>query len=82
VLKEQTDNRLGNAIKSARQSKGWTQSHLADLLSVTTRYLKAIENSGRKPSYALLIRIVRELDISADTFFYPESGKVTTRIFP
>jgi transcriptional regulator with XRE-family HTH domain len=32
--------------------------------------LKATENSGQKPSYDLLARIVRELGISADTVFH------------
>jgi len=59
-----------------------TQAELADLLAITVRYLKAIENSGRKPSYDLLVRIVRELEISADAIFnsepeeHSESGKI------
>ena len=59
-------------IKSARQSKQLTQSKLAEILGITTRYLKAIENSGRIPSYNLFVRIVHELDISAVTIHYPE----------
>jgi len=44
---------FGIVVKSARQEKGMTQSQLAIRLSITTRYLKAIENSGQKPSYCL-----------------------------
>jgi transcriptional regulator with XRE-family HTH domain len=63
---------LGSVIKSARHAKQLTQCRLAEQLGITPRYLKAIENSGRKPSYDLLSRIIRELDIPADTVFYPE----------
>jgi Predicted transcriptional regulators len=63
---------FGVVVKSSRQAKTMTQSQLADRLGITTRYLKAIENSGRKPSYNLLVRIIRELGIPADTVFNPE----------
>ena len=57
---------FGIVVKSARQAKCLTQSQLAALLAITPRYLKAIENSGRRPSYDLLVRIIRELEIPAD----------------
>jgi transcriptional regulator with XRE-family HTH domain len=65
------DDPLGGAIKTARKAKGITQSQLAERLDISLRYLKAIKNSGQKPSYDLLSRIVRELDISTDTVFNP-----------
>jgi len=65
-------NYFGIVVKSARQAKGMTQVRLAELLSISTRYLKAIENSGRKPSYDLLVRMIHELDISADALLHPE----------
>jgi hypothetical protein len=46
----------------------------------TVRYLKAIENSGQKPSYDLFVRIVRELDISADIVVYPDEQKLSSKI--
>ena len=78
---EQLDNRLGAAIKATRQAKGWTQSYLAGLLKITPRYLKALENSGRKPSYDLFVRIIRELEISADTIFYPENERFPAKLY-
>jgi transcriptional regulator with XRE-family HTH domain len=74
-------DRLGSAIKSARQEKQLTQCRLAEQLGITPRYLKAIENSGRKPSYDLLVRIICELDIPADAVFYPESGQQPEKIY-
>ena len=60
---------FGFVVKAARKKKDLTQSRLAEKLSISTRYLKAIENSGRKPSYGLLVRIVNELDIQTDAIF-------------
>ena len=82
--KDRPDDCLGSVVKSARQTKGITQAQLAKMLQITPRYLKAIENSGRKPSYNLLVRIVRELDIPIDIVFYPEheNGKPAVKILP
>ena len=66
---------FGVVVKASRKAKSMTQSQLAGRLGITTRYLKAIENSGRKPSYDLLIRIICELDIPTEVFFYTEDEK-------
>ena len=70
---------FGDVVKSARKTKGITQLRLAERLGITARYLKAIENSGRKPSYDLLIRMIRELDISADTVLYPDDQQSSAK---
>ena len=70
--KEHTNDCLGAIIKAARKSKALTQTQLARRLEITTRYLKSIENSGRKPSYDLLSRIIHELDIPAASIFNPD----------
>lgn len=69
---------LGGMVKSARQAKELTQSQLAERLLISTRYLKAIENSGRKPSYDLLARIIIELDIPANMVFPLEQKERNT----
>jgi transcriptional regulator with XRE-family HTH domain len=69
VAKENALDNLGGVVKAARQAKGITQLQLAEYLGITIRHLKAIENSGQKPSYDLLVRTVRELDISGDVVF-------------
>jgi transcriptional regulator with XRE-family HTH domain len=66
---------LGSAIKSARKSKHMTQKQLAEKLRITTHYLMSIENKRQIPSGELLFRIIRELEIPADTIFYPERKK-------
>jgi transcriptional regulator with XRE-family HTH domain len=71
---------LGGVVKSARQSKGITQVQLAERLGITPRYLVAIEKEQKKPSYDLLFELIRELDIPADSIFYPEHGYDRTEI--
>ena len=64
------ENNLGEAIKSSRVAKGMTQPQLAGLLGITVRYLKLIENNGRKPSYKLLAHLVDVLEIPSERIFY------------
>lgn len=63
---------LGNIIKSARQKAGITMETLADRIGITERYLYRIKNEGKKPSYDILFKLIRELSISPDWIFYPE----------
>ena len=63
---------LGCIIKTARESAGITIEALANKVEITERYLYRIENEGKKPSYDVLHKLVRELNISADSIFYPE----------
>ena len=65
-------DKLGYVIKSARLEKHLTQKQLAKRLSITPHYLMSIENKQQIPSCDLLFRIIRELEILADTVFYPE----------
>ena len=62
----------GDVIKKARQRSGMTMEELADRVDITTRYLYRIENEGKKPSYDVLYKLIRELSISPDLIFYPE----------
>ena len=64
---------FGRSIKSARQAAGLTQEELAVQAEVTSRYIMAIENESKYPSMHVLFKIIRILNISADTIFYPET---------
>lgn len=70
----------GNIIKQARQSSGITMEELADRIGITTRYLYRIENEGKKPSYEVLYKLIRELSISPDLIFYPERSSQDSEI--
>ncbi len=63
---------LGCIVKTARESAGITIEALANKVDITERYLYRIENEGKKPSFDVLHKLVRELNISADSIFYPE----------
>jgi transcriptional regulator with XRE-family HTH domain len=76
---DNVSNELGAAVKSARQLSGMTQKELAGRLEITERYLKAVENSGRKPSYKLLTRIARELGISIEIVLHSEKETATVK---
>jgi transcriptional regulator with XRE-family HTH domain len=63
---------LGSIIKTARQKADITMELLADKVGITERYLYRIENEGKKPSFDVLYKLVRELSILPDLIFYPE----------
>ena len=63
---------LGKIIKAARQRSELTMEELAERIGITERYLYRIENEGKKPSYDILYKLIRELSISPDLIFYPE----------
>jgi transcriptional regulator with XRE-family HTH domain len=83
VPKESNADRdqLGKAVKAARKARGLTQSQLAGLLGITTRYVKLIENSGRKPSYDLLDLLISELSLSPDSICRSEEEQSQTKIY-
>jgi len=67
------DNRaLGEAIRTARMKKGYTQEQLAEMLDITIVHLANIEGSRRNPSVPLLFQIMRLLDLSVDAIVFPE----------
>lgn len=68
----------GHVIKTAREKAGITIEDLATRADISERYLYRIKNEGKKPSYDVLYRIIRALNVSADTFFYPEKRTVDT----
>ena len=62
---------IGMAIKKAREAKGWTQEHLAQLVDLTPRSIMYIENRGQHPRLNKFFLITTLLGISVDQFFYP-----------
>ena len=62
---------LGKIIKEMRSRCGLGIKELAARVGVSERYLYRIENEGKKPSFDVLHKLVRELNISADSIFYP-----------
>lgn len=63
---------FGLAIKEARKAKGYSRNALADELNIAPRYIASIENSGQHPSLQIFYELVTLLDVSVDTFFFPD----------
>jgi len=62
---------LGSSVRSARQSQGLTQLHLATRLGISTTYLSDIELGNRTPSCdRLLGGIAEELGLELDYLYY------------
>ena len=64
-MQEKADT-LGDVIKNARMEADITMEALAERIGVTERYLYRIENEGKKPSYDVLKKLIRELAIQPD----------------
>ena len=70
--------KLGDIIRSARESKGLSQAALADKIRVSTRTIIAIEKNQRNPTFEVLYQLVHALDVSANQIFYPDQETLTT----
>lgn len=68
---------LGQILKQARIQMGYTREQLAERVSITPRYLTAIENEKKRPSYDVLYLLLHNLGMSADCIFYPEKPDET-----
>lgn len=65
---------FGHILKDIRMKRGYTREQLAERVGISTRYLSAIENEQREPSYKVLYNLFHSLGISADTIFYPHTN--------
>ena len=72
MVHTETEIMLGDIIKAARQKSGLTIDELANRLDITDRYIYRIENQGKKPSFDILYKLIRELGTTPDSIFYPE----------
>ena len=63
---------LGQAIKQAREEKGWTQAQLAEKVGRVDKTISNIESQGQAPSFVAFFRIVTLLGISVDQFFFED----------
>ena len=69
--------RMGEVLRNAREAKGLTQAALAEMIGASTRTIIAIEKNKRNPTCDVLYRLIRILDISADSLFRPDKTTLT-----
>ena len=54
---------IGYNIKSLRESHGFKQNELANLLDISAPYLNAVEKGNKKPSLNLILDIAEKFEI-------------------
>ena len=57
---------MGDRIRVARKAKQLTQEQLAEILDVTPYYMGELERGNKTPSLDLFIKLVENLNVSAD----------------
>lgn len=71
---------LSGVIKSAREKAAITIEALAAKIEISERYLYRIENEQKKPSFDVLLKLIRALAINSDLIFYPEKPCKDTEV--
>lgn len=71
---------LGDCIREARLSRGYTQQVLADKVGMSMRHLAKIEKCQCNPSFEILYVLIQELNISADIIFHPEQNQADKQL--
>ena len=63
---------IGQAIKTAREGKGWTREYVAEMMDLAPRYIMSIENNGQHPSFQVFYELITLFDISVDQYLFPD----------
>lgn len=63
---------LGEALRAAREGVGLTQADVAKASGVDFTYVSHIESGRRRPSKALLVRMLAALGVGRDVLEYVE----------
>ena len=63
---------MKNAIRDLRAARGWSQSHLAELLDVSRQTVIAIETGRYDPRLPLAFALARLFGQPIDKIFFPD----------
>ena len=69
---------FGQAVKEARENKGWSREKLAEMLDLAPRYIMYIEKRGQHMSLQKLYEIATLFNISIDHFFFTDKNDSKT----
>lgn len=79
-VKLQIPDILGQVIQTCRRNKGIKVEEMMEVLGAALpHHYSFIENGRSKPSYNVLVAIVRYLNIDPNEFFYPERKHLDSR---
>lgn len=65
---------MKNIVRDLRAERGWSQAHLADLLSVSRQTINAIETGKYDPSLPLAFALSKLFEQTIETIFTPEEA--------
>ena len=65
---------MKNIVRELRAERGWSQAHLADLLSVSRQTINAIETGKYDPSLPLAFALSKLFEQTIETIFTPEEA--------
>ena len=63
---------MKNTIRDLRAARGWSQSHLAELLDVSRQTVIAIETGRYDPSLPLAFALARLFEQPIESIFFPD----------
>lgn len=66
---------MNNSIRELRSALGWSQAHLADLLSVSRQTVNALETGRYDPSLPLAFAISHLFEQPIEAIFTPNQEK-------
>ena len=61
---------LGNRLREARESKGWTQGQLAEAIQVSRKTVNTVENSVFVPSTTIALKLAAALGTTVEGLFF------------
>ena len=60
------ESSFGKKVQHYREKQGLTQEQLAEKIEMSQNFISALERGKKLPSFDTLIRIIDELDVTAD----------------
>ena len=60
------ENQFPERLKEARKAKKLTQKELAEKLGITENNIGHYENGRNKPPFEIILKLCKELNVSAD----------------
>jgi ribosome-binding protein aMBF1 (putative translation factor) len=67
---------LGCAVRSLREQRGWSQTHLAQVAGMTQSAVARFEAGGTVPTLPVLERLAHALDVDLSVRFTPRTSVV------
>lgn len=69
---------IGKVIKTYRNRENLTQEYVAEKIDVIARHIMALEYGERMPSFEVLLKLARLLNIPGDALLHPELSAADT----